>query len=267
MASQFRACGARHENTDRRASFCLVLSCLFTVVASSLASCETSLGESISRVFVGRSFTIRNFYKGSHLRYGSDGALVGKQNFGYWSRDGMVEITSVKIPQENQLVFQGRRQCLLLDSADGEFSNVWTGDNVELQVELTSGQHTVEDVTPILRRVFVTGTERLADLVPSYWADCLSRKVDRPDKRSPWECITGDRERVPDFRGKKTIWETPPPDTSLHNGTQLYNIRHQVGYLTESRVTIPTLLLAPDPLFQWGQRRTTLGTVIPSTRV
>ena len=39
---------------------------------------------------------------------------------------------------------------------------------------------------------------------------------------------------------------------------RLYNIRHKVGYLVEDGPTAPKVLVTPDPIFQWEQRRTIL---------
>jgi hypothetical protein len=60
------------------------------------ASCD--LEQEMSQIFAGRSFSIRNFYRGGHLRYGSDGQLLGKAESGYWSRDGMVDFSPEGFP-------------------------------------------------------------------------------------------------------------------------------------------------------------------------
>ena len=62
------------------------------------ASCD--LEQEMSQIFAGRSFSIRNFYRGGHLRYGSDGQLLGKAESGYWSRDGMVDFLRKDFPRE-----------------------------------------------------------------------------------------------------------------------------------------------------------------------
>lgn len=105
--------------------FLVIVSLCFTLSAASVPGWATpSLEDELSRIFVGHSFTIRNFYRGGHLRYGSDGELLAKAEPGYWSRDGMVEFSSVKLSQDNRMIMQGKRTCLLLDQHEGEFSNV-----------------------------------------------------------------------------------------------------------------------------------------------
>jgi hypothetical protein len=222
------------------------------------ASDPTSLEQDLSRIFVGRSFTVRNFYRGNHLHFGNDGELLDKKELGYWSRDGMVKIGSVKVSAEGEITLQGERYCVLFDPSTGEFLNVKTGDKLEISVQLPAGAPKMETAIPVLYKVFLTGKDHLADLVPPYWRDCLDQKVNRPDKHSPWECIPRDRQQVPDFAGKKIEWDVTPPDRSLHNGTRLYAIKHEVGFLAEDGTKTPEVLVAPDPIFQWEQRRTTL---------
>ena len=254
---------AADERPHRRTSVHSVLVGFLAVLTMfPLSAASESIEQQLSGVFVGRSFTIRNFYRGSHLRYGSDGDLLGVKEPGFWSRDGMVKIFSVKLSNEAGIVFQGERFCVLFDPSTGEFLNVKTGDKVDLSVQLLPGERSFEGAVAVLYKVFLTGKDRLPDLVPSYWRDCLTQKVEHPDKHSAWECVPTDRQQVPSFSGKKIIWDNPLPDTSLHNGTILYTIRHKVGYLAEDGRTSPTVKIAPDPIFRWEQRRTVLDATI-----
>jgi len=170
----------------------------------------------------------------------------------------MVEISSVKL-SPNELTMEGQRTCVLFDPRQGEFANVRTGDHVQIEVELNPNQLNIEALIPLLQKVFLTKKDRLAELVPTYWVDCLSRRVDRRDKHSAWECETADRQRVPDFEGKKISWDLPLADNSLHNGMKRYLLQHRVAYLSQPDVKDPQLIVAPDPLFQWEQTRTSLG--------
>jgi len=225
------------------------------------AFASPSLEQQLSELFVGHSFTIRNFYRSKTLRYGSDGVLLDKAEAGYWSRDGMVEFTSVKISTGSVLILQGKRTCVLFDPAHAEFTNVWTGDKVQIEVQLAQEQNNLNSVAAVLQKVLLSSQDHLADLVPSYWTNCLRHRLDRPDKHSPWECVAQDKQRVPDFAGKKISWETPPADNALRNGMQIYHIKHRVSYLAEAGTTAPTLLVGPDPFLQWEQRRTNLDTI------
>jgi hypothetical protein len=239
--------------------FLAVSICFILSAASVPAWANPNLEDELSQIFVGHSFTIRNFYRGAHLRYGSDGQLLEKAEPGYWSRDGMVEFSSVKISRDNRLIMQGRRTCILLDQHEGEFSNVATGDHIEIELQLKQDQLNLQTALPLLQRVLLNSHDHLADLVPGYWTNCLSRKVDRRDKHSSWECAVADKQAVPDFEGKKITWDLPPPDNSIHNGTRRYLIQHRVAYLSEAGVKDPTLVVAPDPLFAWEQNRIHLG--------
>jgi len=237
---------------------CVGVALLVLLTAPAFGS---DLEQQLSDLFVGRSFTLRNFYRGSHLHYGSDGQLLDKPEPGYWSRDGMIQISSVKLSRDNELTLEAKRVCVLFEPSQGEFSNVLTGDKVQVSVQLRTDQLNLQSAAPILQRVLLSSRDRLADLVPPYWSNCLRRKVDRIDKHSPWECESTDKQVVPDFQGKKLSWDVPPPDRSLHNGMQQYVLSHRIAYLTEDGITNPTVTVAPDPVFQWEQRRTKLDSV------
>lgn len=242
-----------------RMSNCAVFS-LLLLMSSVHTSASTTLEQQISQIFVGRSFTIRNFYRGGHLHYGSDGQLFEKGEPGFWSRDGMVQFSSVDLSRSNVLVMKGLRYCVQFQPDEGEFINVRTGDKVEIDVDLRSDQLTFDALIPLLQKVLLTSRDSLADLVPPYWRNCLSRKAVRQDKHSPWECEVMDRESVPEFAGRQLSWDMPRPDNSLHNGTRHYLLRHRIAYLSEPGVQSPTVLeAAADPFFNWLQNRTNVG--------
>jgi TonB family protein len=231
---------------------------LFIVVACTNAFGFSEIQHQLARIFVGRSFTIRDFYQGDKLSYDSTGTLVGRAKSGYWSRDGMVLISSVYVDSDSELVIRGERQCIEFDPTIGEFSNVRTGDNLEISIHLQPTQLTLESAIAILQRVFITSHEKLIDIAPPYWRDCLTYKVFRPAKNALWECEPEDKTKVPEFAGKDVEWDIPPRDTSLRNGTQTYVLRHRVAYIRESGLFLPRLQIAPDPFLRWEQRRTHL---------
>jgi TonB family protein len=214
--------------------------------------------QEVSGLFVGHVVTLRNFYGGNNLLYGSVGQLLSRAEPGYYSRDGMVEIYSVKLSTEDVMIMRGKRVCLLLDPEKGELNNVWTGDQVEIRVQLGPKPLDLAAAISVLQRVFFTAQDDLALFVPPYWRNCLQQKLFRSDEHSPWECTVPDKRQVTDFTGKKISWDIPPPDNSPHNGMQMYRLKHRVAYLMEEGMVPPQLLSAPDPLFQWIQRRAKL---------
>ena len=151
---------------------------------------------------------------------------------------------------------RGKRVRLLFDPEKGELNNVWTGDQVEIRVPLGPKHLDLAAANSVLQRVFFTAQDDLALFVPPYWRNCLRQKLVRSDEHPPWECP--DKRQVTDFAGKKISWEIPAPDNSLHNGVQMYRLKHRVAYLMEEGMVPPQLLSAPDALFQWIQKRAKL---------
>ena len=138
---------------------------LFLPLVSLPACASPSLEQELTQIFVGRSFTIRNFYRGGHLRYGSDGQLLEKAEPGFWSRDGMVQFSSVKLTREHTLIMQANRYCIQFEPEYGEFVNVRTGDKMEIEIQLKPDQLSREALVPVMQKVLLSSRDRLADLV------------------------------------------------------------------------------------------------------
>jgi TonB family protein len=232
---------------------------LIAVLSTVHGSPSFDLEKQLSDIFAKRSFTLRNFYRGGKLRYDTTGILVSKAEPGYWSRDGMVLISKVKLIPNGELVMEGDRYCVEFDTETGEFLNVRTGDHVEITVSLAPNQTNLETTLPVLQKVFITSHEKLETLAPSYWANCLSQRVSRPGKGAPWECEGEDKEKVRQVSVKDLAWEAIPPDNTLHNGIRQYLIEHRVGYVRQPGVSLPSLEFGPDPIFTWAQERVKLG--------
>ena len=232
---------------------------LLFLLGLALGSQASEVEDQLTELFVNRSFTIRNFYKGEKLVYDNAGALVSKADLGYWSRDGMVLISSVKMDSGGQLSMRGDRYSVQFDPKTGEFNNVRTGDHVELLIHLAANQQTFDASVPVLQKVFITSHEKLADIAPSYWRNCLTQKKNR-GRSGLWECGTADPNRKSDFSGKQLEWDLPLPDSNLHTGMKLYLLEHRVAYVHEEGNWIsPRLQVSPEPIFGWEQRRVRLG--------
>lgn len=231
-----------------------------TCLSSAGVPSKSQLEKEIARIFIGRSFTIRNFYRDGRLSYDSTGALSSKPDPGYWSRDGMVLISSVKISSDDDVTMRGERYTVEFDAANGEFENVRTGDHVDIFIHLQPSQLDLQSAIPVLQKVFVTSHEKLVDIAPSYWTNCLSHKMlPPPGKPGLWECTSSNQSRVPQTSATKLVWDIPPADNSPHDGTQLYLLQHRVAYPDEAGVLPPKLQVAPDPVFRWEERRVRLG--------
>ena len=229
------------------------------VLAPHLTLASPSLEQQLSQLFVGRSFTIRNFYRGGRLHYGGDGQPSEKAEPGFWSRDGMVKFSAVKLSKDGVLIMQGNRYCVQFEPENGEFVNVRTGDKVELDIQLKPDQLSLDGVIPVLQRVLLSSRDKLAELVPAYWKNCLARQVTRKDKHSLWECAPEDRSNVPEFNSKEAVWDLPPADTSLHTGRRRYLLQHRVAYVSKPGQQTPTFLGGADPFFDWLQERVSIG--------
>ncbi len=212
----------------------------------------------LRRIFEKHSFTIRNFYSGSKLRYDSKGALVGTPVEGYWSRDGFFEIAQVNIRPGNTLVFEGNRAAAVFNWTSGEFQNEHT-DKLTVEVQLDSSLEP-NAVISALYRVFLTGKEKLAEVAPSYWRACLGGKIERRDNRSPWECRATEGD-LPAKNVRAELW-TPPPDNTLKTGMQLYDLHEKIVFFMPEQTHSPFPLSTSRPFLRWAQRRVQLGSAV-----
>jgi TonB family protein len=136
--------------------------------------------------------TLRHFYSGERLSFHSDGTLQGDAPIGPWTLDGQIEVEDVHLHGAH-LVIKGRRIHRIFDAKHNPQDQLTTVKNeggklqkemekelrrlkVEIEIELPSEK----DVSSAMHAVFLTDSESMMDIVPSYWRAYFAKQEGKP---------------------------------------------------------------------------------------
>lgn len=122
---------------------------------------------------------LRNFYQDDRLEFDSTGGVKGNAHPGSWTI-GRVRITKIKL-QANRLELDGVRVADVYDIKASKFSSVRTSQKVRIVVARDAHGAPIDEA---LSRVFLTDSEKLADLVPPYWKAFAEGRVEAVRKEN-----------------------------------------------------------------------------------
>jgi TonB family protein len=146
--------------------------------------------------YLEKVLTLRHFYSGDRLRFHSDGTLAGDAPAGPWTLDGQIEVEDVHL-RGAQLTIKGRRIHRIFDAQGKPLDQLTTAKNqpgkqqkdlekalqhlkVEIQIELPSQNPDEKDVSAAIHAAFLTGSESMIDIVPSYWQSYFAKLEGKP---------------------------------------------------------------------------------------
>lgn len=167
-----------------------------TLLPARAAWASDSVEKQLKFDYLDKVLTLRHFYSGDHLKFRSDGTLEGNASIGIWTLDGQIEVEDVHL-HGARLEIKGRRIHRTFDSQSNlrdELSSVengrekWQKDlektlrhlKVEIEIELPNGGPSQQQVAAAIDAVFLSKSESLSDIVPSYWHDYLAKGEGKP---------------------------------------------------------------------------------------
>ena len=160
------------------------------------------LQKQLNSEYADKVLTLRRFYEGNHLKFLSDGRLVGDAPVGPWTVDSRVEIK--QIHAKNCLIeIKGRRIHLAFDSTNlsgGSPAAVdqlttlgsLSGKNrdevekylrkleVKIEIEISSGKPDEHEIDSTIHAVFIMPGESMIEAVPPYWRRYFAKLEGRP---------------------------------------------------------------------------------------
>ncbi len=176
------------------ASFGLLLLARLTALASDNGTLERKLDSD----YASKVLTLRNFYKGSHLRLRSDGTLIGSAPVGSWTAYGQVQVKTIRIHDRN-LRIRARRIFVAFDSKTKPGRDVldllrdtkpadlvklekfYRAQEVELDIELASDHPEMQDILSALKASFLSSGESMTNIVPPFWRSYFAYREGVPD--------------------------------------------------------------------------------------
>ena len=167
-----------------------------TLLPAGSAWADRSLEAQTKFDYLDKVLTLRHFYSADHLRFRSDGTLQGDALVGPWTVDGQLMVEDVQL-RGGRLLIKGRRIHRVFDSQHNpqdELSRVENGHDkqskdrekvlrhlkVEIEIELPSDKPGQKEISSAMHSVFVTGSDSMLDIVPSYWRAYFAKQEGKP---------------------------------------------------------------------------------------
>lgn len=157
------------------AFFCLTaffLTCILTTTTVQ-ADDRKEIERHLKKEYQGKTVILRNFYSGKRLRYDSAGKLLEGGAPGPWTLYGRIKIKKIKLRQD-RLEIKGERFFLAYKEKEKNFKAI--GDQkVKIEVGMQSDSMNEHSLRQAMTKIFLSGGDRLADVVPSYWKSFFLR--------------------------------------------------------------------------------------------
>lgn len=221
-----------------------ILCTLFLLACSTLAM-RADVAEDIGRSWKGKAITLRVPDGAEHIRFSSNGEHVGKASEGLWSTDAMIQVESLKV-HGRDLQIRGKRVANYFDRQKGSFERGWTEKDVRIDVELPDRSASVEELMPVLAKIFLTGSQQLTDIAPYYWRACLEGGIvqEQVQGRPDWRCQNKVAQRLP------VNADSGPMDVPG------FGFAYRAGSIVSgAKITAPMGLSTPDPKYPESARQ------------
>jgi len=166
------------------------------------ARADVGIEQQLKSDYVGKVLTLRHFYSGEHLKFHSDGTVQGDAPVGPWTLDGQIAVEKVQL-RGGILSIEGRRIHLGFDSQrkpqdqlmaiknsqskplkDKDLEKILRRLKVEVEIGLPSDKPDPKEVSSAIDAVFLTGSESMMDIVPSYWSAYFAKQEGKPAPES-----------------------------------------------------------------------------------
>lgn len=148
----------------------MLMLCVLAIPAGADGS---DLEQHLKQEYRGRTFVLRGFYSGDHLRYDSSGAPIGTGSSGDWTSDGFVLIKEIHASSLGLEIYAKRMLVIEANVKEFQFLPESDQDRPGLEMRVEMHDPSLEQVDMALAKIFLTAQDELADLVSSYWAPCL----------------------------------------------------------------------------------------------
>lgn len=247
---------------------CVVATQLSILVLAFAASSQTaSLQQHLQSRYQNKTFLLREFYSNKHLHYDAAGVPIGTPVPGFWTIDGFVLVTETRV-QDQSLVITGRRMAVISTGHGFQFQADSSKkrkkvSTVEIEARIGAGE-SVEHLNALMDKIFLTGSDSLVAVVPSYWQTCVSAGLSEVNDPKFAGCrFSAELLTIPGMNPNADVRATSDKNqTALPGSNTLHVFRVGKG------ISPPGPLFTPEPQFSGLARETkfqgvlTLGLIV-----
>jgi TonB family protein len=151
--------------------------------------------------FQGKIVALRGFYSDSNMRFDASGNPLSTLHPGYWSSDGLIQISSVKIKNQ-RLVLGGKRVISLFNSTACKFNTSVTKFAVKIEIELGPSSQDFAAAGALVHKAVLADAQELSAIVPQYWQVWLSPTECVKDTNGNCKCRTAEEAKLMSASGK-----------------------------------------------------------------
>jgi TonB family protein len=184
----------RHSCVFRPGATIALLALLFLL--PKFAHAESALEKQLKFDYLEKALTLRHFYSGDRLKFRPDGTLQGDAVIGPWTLDGQIEVEDVRL-HGAQLLIKGRRIRRTFDAQNNPVDQLAAVANknrkedkdlvkdlqhlkVEIEIDLPTEKPEEKEIAPSIHAVFLTRSDFMMDVMPSYWQAYFAKREGRP---------------------------------------------------------------------------------------
>jgi TonB family protein len=151
---------------------------------------QKQIEQSLRNTYKGKTLLLRNFYVSPTLEFDSKGDVIGPQGVGPWTLYSRIVVNGVRL-KSNLLEIDGDRLFLLYLPKKKQFRAL-RGRRVRIRVDLDHEPSSIQDLDPLLVKVFLRPGEDFSQLVPPYWTGFYSHMNDpdwsrREARKAAWD--------------------------------------------------------------------------------
>jgi TonB family protein len=180
------------------------------VSAASAADTAKDVEKTLNHLLGQKVVFLRHAYRGTHLRYNPSGELVEGGPSGIWGLNGVIQVTRVKL-RGTALEIEGNRTIMAYNLATNRAEADPTPEDIHVEVTLDPMHQSIEDVSQVLSRVFMSEAERPRDDLPPYWKAFVEHKITPKEDNGRTSFVIPELEsmRIPKNAGPE--WKRPRP--------------------------------------------------------
>lgn len=151
-------------------SRCLLIASLFFLIAPGLegSDVEKDVKKALENRYEHKTFIIRHFYVGNHLKYDSEGALITKAESGPWSLYGFFQIDDLALKQK-KIELKGKRLYWRYNSGDRSVQYIRIPDRIRIEILYRNFPRDLDSIQEVLNKVLLPDVRSLHEEVPDYW--------------------------------------------------------------------------------------------------
>ncbi len=153
----------------------LIIAFVLCIVRTYALAAES---QDIARQYRQKVVLLHSYYRGEHLVYDSDGALVKGGDPGTWTLDGHLLIKDVKTAS-NRIEIRGLRVFAAFDRLQQRWHALPAGP-VRVDIKLQPGHADSDAILHALLKVFYPPTEDAGSHMPEYWKPELKSIQSQP---------------------------------------------------------------------------------------